>query len=129
MSITSDIRIYILANCPTITSILEDSFGTVMDAIMMRSDPSTANKIEFIDGSYQGTQQITFYARNKNPAIAQSQLASIRECVDKKEIALTNLQSIRVQSVSTVSFVSKEDTGESIYSTTVIVDYDGKNPV
>lgn len=127
MSIASDLRTYILANS-SIVSILEDSFGTVVPALMMRSDPSTANVVEFIDGSYQGTQQITFYARDKNPATAQSQLAAVRTCVDKKEIALTSLQSVRVQSVSTVSFVSKEDTGESIYSTTVIVDFDGKNP-
>lgn len=127
MSIASDLRTYILAHS-SITSILEDSFGTVVPALMMRSDPSAANVVEFIDGSYQGTQQITFYSRDKNPATAQSQLAAVRTCVDKKEIALTSLQSVRVQSVSGVSFVSKEDTGESIYSTTVIVDFDGKNP-
>jgi hypothetical protein len=127
VSIAADLITYVKANS-SITTIFEDNYGADSASIQARSDPSPANVREHIDGSTQGGQQVTFYARNKNPATAISQLETIRACVDKEEIALTALQVVRVQSVSTVSFVSKEDTGESIYSTTVIVDFDGKNP-
>lgn len=128
MSIASDLITYIKSQQPTITSILEDGFGSTANQVMARSDPSTANVREFVDGSYAGKQQITFYARNTSPSAAQAVLNLIRSTVDKKEIALTALQVLRVTAVSTVSFVSKETTGEFIYSTTVDVDFDGKNP-
>lgn len=127
MSIASNLIDYIKTNATTITDIKEDSFGTG-NQVMARSDPSTANTKEYIDGSYAGKQQVTFYARNSSPSDAQAVLNLIRTTVDKKEITLTSLQVLRVIAVSTVSFVSKEDTGEFIYSTTVDVDFDGKNP-
>jgi hypothetical protein len=129
MSIASDLITYIKAQQATITDIKEDTFGAdPVNQIKATSDPSIANKKEHIDGSTTGTQQITFYARNTDPAAAQAVLNLIGTTVDKKEIALTGLQVLRVQKVSTVSFVNKETTGESIYSTTVDVDFDGKNP-
>jgi hypothetical protein len=127
VSIVSNLITYIKTNATTITDIKEDSFGTG-NQVMARSDPSTANVKEYIDGSYAGKQQVTFYARNSSPSDAQAVLNLIRTTVDKKEITLTSLQVLRVIAVSTVSFVSKEDTGEFIYSTTVDVDFDGKNP-
>lgn len=127
MSIASNLIAYIKTNASTITDIKEDSFGTG-NQVMARSDPSTANAKEYIDGSYAGKQQVTFYARNSSPSDAQAVLNLIRTTVDKKEITLTSLQVLRVIAVSTVSFVSKEDTGGFIYSTTVDVDFDGKNP-
>lgn len=129
MSIASDVKSYILTAQPTLVKIFEDGWGTTVNALMVRSDPSTANVREFVDGSYEGTQQLTFYARNDNPATAQTQLNLIRSTVDKKEIALTGLQVLKVTSVSTVSYVSKEETGEFIYSTTVDVMFNGKNPI
>jgi len=128
VSIASDLITYIKAQQATITSIKEDGFGSTVNDVMARSDPSTANVREFVDGSYAGVQQVTFYARNTSPAAAQSVLNLIRSTVDKKEITLTALQVLRVTAVSTVSFVNKETTGEFIYSTTVNVDFDGKNP-
>ena len=128
MSIASDVKTYILTNATSITKMMEDNFGATNPALMVRSDPSTANEVEFIDGSYEGTQQLTFYARDSNPANAQAVLNLIRSTIDKKEIALTGLQVLKVQSVSTVSYVSKEDTGEFIYSTTADVAFYGKNP-
>jgi hypothetical protein len=127
VSIASNLISYIKTNATTITDIKEDSFGTG-NQVMARSDPSTANVKEYIDGSYAGKQQVTFYARNSSPSDAQAVLNLIRTTVDKKEITLTSLQVLRVIAVSTVSFVSKEDAGEFIYSTTVDVDFDGKNP-
>ena len=128
MSIASDVKTYILTNATSITKMMEDNFGSTDPALMVRSDPSTANEKEFIDGSYEGRQQLTFYARDSNPANAQAVLNLIRSTIDKKEITLTGLQVLKVQSVSTVSYVSKEDTGEFIYSTTADVEFYGKNP-
>jgi hypothetical protein len=128
VSIASDLITYIKAQQATITSIKEDGFGTTVNDVMARSDPSTANVREFVDGSYAGVQQVTFYARNTSPAAAQAVLTLIRSTVDKKELTLTALQVLRVTAVSTVSFVNKETTGEFIYSTTVNVEFDGKNP-
>lgn len=128
MSIAADVIAWLGTNVPSLPAITEDAFAPVSAALMVRGDPSAANADEYIDGSYRGTQQLTFYAKNKSPATAQSQLATIAAALDKKEIALTALQVARVVSVSTVSFVSKEETEESIYMTVVVVDYDGKNP-
>jgi len=128
VSIASDLITYIKAQQATITSINEDQFGSTVNQVKATSDPSTAIKKEHIDGTTCGTQQIAFYARNTDPAAAQAVLNLIGTTVDKKEIALTGLQVLRVQKVSTVSFVNKETTGEFIYTMTVDVDFDGKNP-
>lgn len=128
MSIAADVRAWLAMALPALPAITEDNFAPTSAALMVRGDPSQANVIEFVDGSYQGSQQLSFYAKSKEPATAQAQLESIQAALDKKEIALTGLQVIRVRSVSTVSFVAKEDTGESIYTFTAAVEYDGKNP-
>ena len=56
MSIASDLRTYLLTET-NLTTIFEDAFGLEQNAVMIRSDPSTANVIEYVDGSYTGTQQ------------------------------------------------------------------------
>lgn len=129
MSIAADVVAYLATAVPALPAITEDNFSPTGDALMVRGDPSSAVVKEFIDGSYQGTQQLTFYARNQSAAVAQSQLESVRAALDKEELDLTVLIAARVRSISTVSFVSQEETGESIYSTTVVVDYDGQNPI
>ena len=129
MSIASDVKTYITTAVTTLPTFYLDAWGTTMNCLMVRSDPSTANVTEFIDGSYEGLQQLTFYARNSNPATAQANLETIRATIDKKEITLTGLQVLKVQTVTTVSFVSKEETGEFIYSTTADVSFYGKNPI
>jgi len=42
---------------------------------------------------------------------------------------VSNAGVLKVQAVSTVSFVNNEETGEFIYSTTVDVTFDGNNPI
>lgn len=128
MSIASDLRTYLLTETE-LTTIFEDAFGLEQNAVMIRSDPSTANVTEYVDGSYAGTQQLSIYARNVTPATAQADLETVRATVDKKEITLTGVGVLKVQSVSTVSFVNKEETGEFIYSTTVDVTFDGNNSI
>jgi len=128
VSIASDVRDYIETES-SITDIGLDSFGSTVNTMIVRSDPSTANVEEFIDGSYKGQQQLTVYARNTNPDTAQSNLEAVRAAVDKKEITLTGVGVAKVVAGSTVSFVNKETTGEFIYSTTVDVTFDGNNPI
>lgn len=128
MSIASDVRDYI-EDTTSLTNIGLDSFGSTVNTMIIRSDPSTANIEEFIDGSYKGQQQLTLYARNTNPDTAQSNLETARAAVDKKKITLTGVGVAKVVAGSTVSFVNKETTGEFVYSTTVDVTYDGKNPI
>ena len=126
MSIANDVRTYLLTETE-LTTIFEDAFGLEQNAVMIRSDPSTANVIEYVDGSYTGTQQLSIYARNVNPATAQADLETVRATVDKKEITLEDDGDLRVEAVSTVSFVKKEETGEFIYVITVDVAFDGTN--
>lgn len=127
MSIANDVRTYLLEETE-LEDIYEDSFGLEQNSIMIRSDPSTANVVEYVDGSYAGRQQLSIYARNINPTTAQSELEIVRDTVDKQEIPLTGVGVLNVQAVSTVSFVNKEETGEFIYLTTVDVTFDGNNP-
>lgn len=127
MSIASDVRDYI-EDTTSLANIGLDSFGSVVNTMIVRSDPSPANLKEFIDGSYEGNQQLTVYARNTNPDTAQSNLEAVRAAVDKKEIELTGVGVAKVMASSTVSFVNKETSGEFIYSTTVDVLFNGNNP-
>lgn len=127
MSIASDVRDYIETETE-LTDIGLDSFGSTVNTMIVRSDPSPANLQEFIDGSYEGNQQLTVYARNTNPDTAQSNLEAVRAAVDKKEITLTGVGVAKVMASSTVSFVNKETSGEFIYSTTVDVLFNGNNP-
>ena len=127
MSIAADICDWIATELTTLPAITEDNLDPASAGLMVRGDPSSAVVKEFIDGSYQGTQQLSFYSRNSDPSIAQSQLESIRAALDKEEIALTGCLAVRIRSTTSVSFVSREETGESIYVTTIVVDYDGLN--
>lgn len=128
MSIASDVRDYIETETE-LTNIGLDSFGSTVNTMIVRSDPSPANLKEFVDGSYEGSQQLTVYARNTNPDTAQANLEAVRAAVDKKEIELTGVGVAKVMASSTVSFVNKETSGEFIYSTTVDVTFDGNNPI
>lgn len=127
MSIASDVRDYI-EDTTSLANIGLDSFGSTVNTMIVRSDPSPANLQEFIDGSYEGNQQLTVYARNTKPDTAQSNLEAVRAAVDKKEIELTGVGVAKVMASSTVSFVNKETSGEFIYSTTVDVLFNGNNP-
>lgn len=106
-----------------------DNFGSSVESIMIRGDPSSATVTEFVDGSTTGSQQVTFYARSANPATAKNALDIIYSKFNQPEISLTGVLCIRVNPVSLPAFVSKEDSGESIYSMTVNVDFDGKNQI
>ena len=106
-----------------------DSFGSVLESLMVRGDPSSAMETQYIDGSCAGKQNISFYARSKNPLTAIAALDAISDKIRLQEISLTGVLCIVVSSTSIPSFVSKEDSGESIYSFTATVEYDGLNSV
>ena len=119
-----------MAQLPSLyATMTKDNWGTYVEALMIRGDPSSARVVEYVDGSNTGSQQVTFYARSANPATAKNALDEIYAKYNQPEIALTGVLCIRVNPVSLPAFVSKEDSGESIYSMTVNVDFDGKNPI
>lgn len=131
MNITSDVKTWIMAQLTTqlYATMTTDNFGKAVEALMIRGDPSSAVVTEFVDGSSTGSQQVTFYARSANPATAKNALDLIYKKFNQPEITLTDVLCIRVNPVSLPAFVSKEDSGESIYSMTVNVEFDGKNPI
>lgn len=130
MNITSDVRTWITAQLTTLyATMTTDNFGAAPEALMIRGDPSTAREVEFVDGSTTGTQAITFYARSASPTTAKTALDAIYDKFNSPEIALNDALCIRAAPVSLPAFVSQEDSGESIYSMTVNVDFDGKNPI
>lgn len=131
MNIVSDIHTWIMAQLTTqlYATMTTDNLAASVESIMIRGDPSSARELEFVDGSSTGNQQVTFYARSANPATAKNALDLIYAKFNQPEIALTGVLCIRVNPVSLPAFVSKEDSGESIYSMTVNVDFDGKNPI
>lgn len=128
MNITSDVRAYVNTNLPSLyASVGLDSFGSTVEAIIARSDPSEAVVKEFIDGSTTGVQTISFYARSKAPATAIAALDAIRALLDQPEITLSGVLCIKVMPRVLPSLVSNEDTGASIYVLTVDVSFDGNN--
>ena len=130
MDLVSDLRTWTMAQLPSLyATMTKDNWGTTVEALMIRGDPSSARVVEYVDGSNTGSQQVTFYARSANPATAKNALDAIYAKYNQPEIALTGVLCIRVNPVSLPAFVSKEDSGESIYSMTVNVDFDGKNPI
>lgn len=128
MNITNDVKTYVTTNMTNpYAAMTIDNFGVAMEALMIRGDPSQATVVEYIDGSTNGTQSVSFYARSKNPATALAALDDIRVLLDQPEITLTNALCIKVYPRTLPAFVSKEATGESIYTFTVDVEYNGKN--
>jgi len=105
-----------------------DAFGTTMESLMIRGDPSSGTVTEFIDGSTTGTQVVSVYARSKAPATALTALDTIRKKLDGAKITLTEVLFMETEIVTLPAYVSKEDTGEFIYTMTVNVNFDGKNP-
>lgn len=114
---------------PLFASMTTDTFSKSPDAIKILGDPSSAVETEFIDGSTRGSQQITFYARSKTPKTCIDTLNTIYAEFNQPEISLTQLLCVSVQPVTLCSFVSKETTGESIYSMTVKIDFDEQNSI
>ena len=130
MDLVSDLRTWTMAQLPSLyATMTKDNWGNTVEALMIRGDPSSARVVEYVDGSSTGSQQVTFYARSANPKTAKNALDAIYAKYNQPEIALTGVLCIRVNPVSLPAFVSKEDSGESIYSMTVNVDFDGKNPI
>ena len=129
MNLVSDIRTWLITKLPAYSTMVIDNFGAGVEGTMIRGDPSTARVTEYVDGSSTGSQQVTFYARSKNPATAKTALDDIYAQMNQPEITLTGVLCIRVNPVTVPAFVSKEDSGESIYSMTVNVEFDGKNPI
>lgn len=129
MNITSDVRTYVMTNLPALYATMTmDSFGVAPEALMVRADPSSATQTEYIDGSTTGVQALSFYARSKAPGTAIAALDSIRDLLDKPEIALTSVLCVKVTPRALPALVGKEETGESIYTMTVDIEFDGMNP-
>lgn len=130
MNITADIKAYVATKITNPYAVMTiDSFGIAPEALMVRADPSQATVVEYIDGSTSGTQSVSFYARSKNPATALSALDAIRLLFNQPEITLTSVSCVKIITRTLPALVSKEDTGESIYTFTVDVSYHGKNPI
>lgn len=129
MNIASDVKTWLESKLTLYAVMTIDNFTTAPEALMVRTDPSSAIVTEFIDGSTAGSQQLTFYARSKSPTTAIYQLDDIRKAFNQPEIKLTEVKSIRVFPLTLHVFVSKEESGESIYSMTVNVEFDSLNPV
>ena len=129
MNIVSDLKTFIMtAPAPVLTTMTMDAFGTTMESLMIRGDPSSGTVTEFIDGSTTGTQVVSVYARSKAPATALTALDTIRKKLDGAKITLTEVLFMETEIVTLPAYVSKEDTGEFIYTMTVNVNFDGKNP-
>ena len=130
MDIVSDVKTWITTDLPDLYATMKiDSWGDDMEALQIRGDPSSAVVTEFIDGSMTGQQQVTFYARSAYPATALDALQSIYDELNQPEITLTDVLVMRVSPVSIPAFVSKETTGESIYSFTVNIDFDNNTEI
>ena len=128
MNIASDVKTYLEAQITGLGTMYIDTFGTVETATMIKSDPSSATDTVFVDGSTTGRQVLSFYARGKDQAAAYAKLDTIMGKLDGPKIALTGVLCIQVTPETLPSLVSKDDAGVSIYSCTVVVEYDGKNP-
>lgn len=127
MNIVSDLKTFIMASPAPSLPMTMDAFGTTMESLMIRGDPSSGTVIEFTDGSTTGTQVLSIYARSKNPATALNALDTIRKKLDGAKITLTEVTYRDIEIVTLPAYVSKEDTGEFVYTMTVNVEFDGKN--
>lgn len=130
IDIASDVKNYINAQINNLfASMTYDEFASTAEALMIRRDPSTAVEKPFIDGSFSGQQQLAFYARSKTPATARNTLQQILDLFNEPSISLTDAICMSAKQVSTISFVGKLTTGESIYTCTIIINYDCDNPI
>jgi hypothetical protein len=91
--------------------------------LMIRGDPSTLNETGYIDGSVQGKQSFSIYARSANPSTAIAGLDAIKNALWLCDFSITDAQNITIKITTTPAFVSKETSGESVYYITGIVEY------
>ena len=130
MNIANDLLAYVRAQLPDLYGpIVLDAFPVEPEeALMLRADPSNAAEKGFIDGSFCGTAQLSFYARGASPAVAIDALDDIRKALDQPELVLTDVLCAQVLPLTLPAFVSQNESGASTYYFTVAVDYDGNNP-
>jgi hypothetical protein len=127
MNIVDDIRAHLTSTLTLYGPMYVDAFGTTVESLMIRGDPSSARETEFVDGSFTGTQTLSFYARSASPATAIAALEAIRAALDDTIIALTGVTRVEIYPVTLPAFVDKDDAGISTYYLTVNVEYDGNN--
>lgn len=130
LNIAANIKTFVDAQITDLYATLTISkFADDSSALSLRCDPSPAAETEFIDGSFTGQQQVAFYARNLSDEVAITTLNKILAIFNQPTITLDDALCISVLPLSTVSYVETLSTGESVYTCSVTVKYDGENSI
>lgn len=123
-NIIADVKTWISAHVTLYGKITMDAFGSDVESLMIRGDPSTVREVPYIDGSCIGLQQASIYARSKNPATAIAALQAIGKAVELKDIPLTDVVTVTVTQLTDPNMVSKEDTGVFVYTMALNISYE-----
>jgi len=123
-NIVADLRTEILKRVTLYGVMTLDNFGTTVESLMIRGDPSTVRETAYIDGSCVGSQQAGIYAQSKSNQTAIKALDDIGNAIEFADVPLNELTTVTVHLLTAPTLVSKTDTGVYVYTMTLKIDYE-----
>lgn len=125
MDLLNEVNAFLLTKTTPYAAIKNNVFtGESSEEIICRSDPSEPVVQRYLDGSEEGEQTFSYYAKSKNQATARNQCETFRHVLDLAEMQqLTGAVFGKIEPISAPVFVSKTDAGEYEYSVSFRLEY------
>jgi hypothetical protein len=125
MDIIADVTAYLLTKLTPYSTIFQDVFpGVGTEEIICRRDPANAVDNRYMDGSRAGSFNFSYYAKSTDMQKALAQLGDIITALDLPgETNITEVTRVKIEPVSTPSFVSKTEKLEYIYTAAFRLEY------
>lgn len=125
MNIIADIKTWLSASIAMYGVMTIDNFGTPVEALMIRGEPSTLDETFYMNGKVQGTQNFSIYARSKSNATAINALDAIKNKLWLQGFPITGVTNITVKIKTTASYISGDATTGYVYGISGTLEYYG----
>lgn len=94
------------------------------DELMCRNDPAAFKETSYFDGSSIGKARFSYYAKSKDAKKAQGELNKILMLLTLPETEISGGLYIKCEPETQVTFVSKYQTGEFVYTCTISLEFE-----
>ena len=124
MNIISEVNNYLRSRDGYLPLITLDMFLTDSDEIMCRNDPAAFKETSYLDGSSIGMARFSYYVKSHDAKKAISELDKITGLLNLPETEISGGLFIKCEPQTQVTFVTKYQNGEYVYTCTVLLEYE-----
>jgi hypothetical protein len=123
-NIIADVKNWIVANITLYGKMTVSNYGTATESLMIKGDPSSVRETSYMDGGCIGTQNASIYARSMSDATAIAALDIISDEIEYKDIELNELETVKIEVMTSPQFVSKTEAGAVVYTIALKIEYE-----